>query len=71
MYIMDIDLMVFYIFNNGILKNIVYVLTLIHQPLSLIYTYFIVFQFLLKNYNVSMKIQINIKYLIRSITEKY
>lgn len=63
--------MVFYIFNNGILKNIVYVLTLIHQPLSLIYTYFIVFQFLLKNYNVSMKIQINIKYLIRSITEKY
>lgn len=71
MYIMDIDLMVFYIFNNGILKNIVYVLTLIHQPLSLIYTYFIVFQFLLKNYNVPMKIQINIKYLIRSITEKY
>lgn len=63
--------MVFYIFNNGILKNIVYVLTLIHQPLSLIYTYFIVFQFLLKNYNVPMKIQINIKYLIRSITEKY
>lgn len=51
---MDIDLMVFYIFNNGILKNIVYVLTLIHQPLSLIYTYFIVFQFLLKNYNVPM-----------------
>lgn len=27
MYIMDIDLMVFYIFNNGILKNIVYVLS--------------------------------------------
>lgn len=71
MYIMDIDLMVFYIFNNGILKNIVYVLSNVDQPLSLIYTYFIVFQFLLKNYNVSMKIQINIKYLIRSITEKY
>lgn len=27
MNIMDIDLMVFYIFNNGILKNIVYVLS--------------------------------------------
>lgn len=39
MYIMDIDLMVFYIFNNGILKNIVYVLSNIDSSATFVNIY--------------------------------
>lgn len=39
MYIMDMDLMVFYIFNNGILKNIVYVLSNIDSSATFVNIY--------------------------------
>lgn len=69
MYIMDIDLIVFYIFNNGILKNIVYVLSNIDSSATFVNIYiFYCFPIFIK---ITTFQWINIKYLIHSITEKY